>query len=72
MLGLDNILKRCVLYYEIQDVLWDCHSGVVGSHVGGKATAQKFLQAGLWWPCSSKMKMHMVDVATSIKKWEIH
>jgi hypothetical protein len=48
-LGLDNILRRCVLNHERQDILWECHSGVVGGHVGGKATAQKVLQDGLWW-----------------------
>jgi hypothetical protein len=48
-LGLDNILRRCVLNHERKDILWECHNGVVGGHVGGKATAQKVLQAGLWW-----------------------
>jgi hypothetical protein len=48
-LGLDSILRRCVLDHERQDILWECHSGVVGGHVGGKATAQKVLQDGLWW-----------------------
>jgi hypothetical protein len=48
-LGLDNILRRCVLNHERQDILWECHNGVAGGHVGGKATAQKVLQAGLWW-----------------------
>jgi hypothetical protein len=48
-LGLENILRRCVLNHERQDILWECHSGVAGGHVGGKATAQKVLQVGLWW-----------------------
>jgi hypothetical protein len=48
-LGLDNILRICVLAHEIQDILWECHSGFVGRHVGGKATTQKVLQARLWW-----------------------
>jgi hypothetical protein len=48
-LGLDSILRRCVLDQERQDTLWEFHSGVVGGHVGGKTTAQKFLQDGLWW-----------------------
>jgi hypothetical protein len=29
--------------------MWECHSGVAGGHVGGKATAQMVLQDGLWW-----------------------
>jgi hypothetical protein len=37
-LGLDSILRMCVLDHERQDILWECHSGFVGGHVGGKAT----------------------------------
>jgi hypothetical protein len=48
-LGLENILKRCVLSHERQDILWEFHSGVVGGHVGGKDIAHKVLQFGLWW-----------------------
>jgi hypothetical protein len=48
-LVLDIILRRCVLDHERQDILWEFHNEVVGGHVGGKATAQKVLQDGLWW-----------------------
>jgi hypothetical protein len=48
-LGLDIILRRCVLDHERQEILWECHNGVARVHVGGKATAQKVLQARLWW-----------------------
>jgi hypothetical protein len=48
-LGLDRILKRCALDDKIQDILWEFHNGVAGGHVRGKATAQKVLQARLWW-----------------------
>jgi hypothetical protein len=48
-LGLDSILRRCVLDHERQDILWECHSGVAGGHVGGKDIAQKVLQDGIWW-----------------------
>jgi hypothetical protein len=48
-LGLDNILRRCVLNHERKDILWEFHNRVVGGHVGGKETAQKVLQVGLWW-----------------------
>jgi hypothetical protein len=48
-LGLDSILKRCVLDHEIHDIMWECHNGVVRGHVGGKATTRKFLQARLRW-----------------------
>jgi hypothetical protein len=48
-LGLERILRRCVLDLERQDTLLECHGGVVGGHIGGKAIAQKVLQEGLWW-----------------------
>jgi hypothetical protein len=48
-LGLDSILGRCVLDHERQDILWECHNGVAGGHVGGKATVQKVLQDGFLW-----------------------
>ena len=49
-LGLDEVLRRCVLDHEREAVMWECHSGVAGGHVGAKPTARKVLQAGLWWP----------------------
>jgi hypothetical protein len=48
-LGLDNILRRCVLDHERQDILWECHSGIARGHVGGKEITQKVLLEGLWW-----------------------
>jgi hypothetical protein len=42
-LGLDNILKRCVIDHAILDILWECHSGVVGGHVQGKETTQNII-----------------------------
>jgi hypothetical protein len=48
-LGIENILRRCVLDHERQDILWEFHSRVVGGHVGGKATTHKVLQEGIWW-----------------------
>jgi hypothetical protein len=38
------------LDHERSDILWECHSGVVGGHVGGKDTTQNILQVDLWWP----------------------
>ena len=49
-LGLDRILRHCVLNHERPNILWECHSGVAGGHVRGKTTARNILQARLWWP----------------------
>jgi hypothetical protein len=48
-LGLDGILRRCVLDHERPTILWECHCRVSGEHVRGEALAQKILQARLWW-----------------------
>jgi hypothetical protein len=54
-LVLENILRRCILDHERPDILWECHSGVAGGHVGGKETSQKILQEIFWWPTMSNM-----------------
>jgi hypothetical protein len=48
-LGLDSILRICILDHERQDTLWECHNEVAGGHVGGKPPMQKVLQARIWW-----------------------
>lgn len=65
-LGCDQVLCRCALNHETQDVLWECHSGVVGFHVGRKATSRKVLQAGLWWP------MVLKDVKEYASSYEVY
>ena len=49
-MGLDEILRRCILEHERLMVLNEAHAGVVGGHYAGKTTVQKILQDGLWWP----------------------
>ena len=64
-MGLDEILQRCVLDHEREAILWECHNGVAGGHVGSKTTARKLLQAGLWWP------MVHVDNKAFVKKCDV-
>jgi transposase InsO family protein len=40
--------------HERPDILWECHSGVAGGHIGRKETARNILQEGLWWPTMFK------------------
>jgi hypothetical protein len=40
--------------HERPIILVEAHEGIVGGHYAGKATAQKILRAGLWWPTISK------------------
>jgi hypothetical protein len=59
------------LDHERQDILWEFHSGVAGGHVGGKAMAQKVLQAGLWWETlfkDAKAHARLCDVCQWVGK----
>jgi hypothetical protein len=49
-MGPDEILRRCVMEAERPLILVEVHEGIVGGHYVGKATMQKVLRAGLWWP----------------------
>jgi hypothetical protein len=49
-MGADNILRRCTLEHERPRILVESHEGIVRGHYAGKATAQKVLCMGLWWP----------------------
>ena len=53
-MGPDEILRRCVLEHENLLILDEAHFGAAGGHYAGKATAQKILTAGLWWPTVHK------------------
>jgi hypothetical protein len=49
-MGLDEILRRCVMESERPLILAESHEGIAGGHYAGKETVQKVLRAGLWWP----------------------
>ena len=53
-MGPDEILRRCVMESERPFILTKEHEGIAGGHYAGKAIAQKFLRAGLWWPTLHK------------------
>ena len=49
-MGNDEISRRYVPEFEQSSILPDAHGGATGGHYAGRATAQKILRAGLWWP----------------------
>jgi len=49
-MGTDEILQRYVLEDEQSIILTDTHGVTAGGHYVGRATAQKILCTGLWWP----------------------
>ena len=53
-LGSDEILRRYVLEHEQRRILEEAHVGITGGHYTRKATTQKVLTAGLWWPTVHK------------------
>jgi hypothetical protein len=53
-LGVDGILRRCVLEHESLVILEEVHEGIVGGYYAGRATTQNILCAGLWWPMLHK------------------
>jgi hypothetical protein len=53
-MGADNILRRYVLEHERPRVLVESHEGIIGGNYVGKATVQKVLHEGLWWPTIHK------------------
>ena len=46
----DGPLLRCVREQDQKYVLQQLHSGVCGSHTGGRSLAHRVLSAGYYWP----------------------
>jgi hypothetical protein len=49
-MGLDEILRRCVMETKRPLILAEAHEDIRGGHYAGRKIAQKVLRAGLWWP----------------------
>lgn len=65
-LGVDDILRRCVLDHEKVGIMEEAHSGPAGGHFHADTTTKKVLQAGLWWPKMNK------DIREFIRKCDIY
>ena len=48
-MGLDDILRRCVLDHESEQIMHEAHYGPAGGHFQADTTARKIQQSGLWW-----------------------
>ena len=48
-MGLDKILRRCVLDHEREKIMHEAHYGPVGGHFQADTIAKKIEQSGLWW-----------------------
>ena len=49
-MGLDNILRRCILEHERDNIMYEAHYGPAGGHFQADTTTNKIQQSGLWWP----------------------
>ena len=48
-MGLDDILRRCVLERERNNIMYEAYYGPAGGHFQADTTAKKIQQLGLWW-----------------------
>lgn len=46
--SIDQILKRCIPYEEVEDILKQCHSSEYVGHFGGNRIAVKLLQCSFY------------------------
>jgi hypothetical protein len=53
-LGVDGILRRCVLEHEMPMILIKSHEGIVGGNYAGKDMTHNILCVGIWWPTMYK------------------
>ena len=53
-MGLDDILRRCVLEHKRDNIMHEAHYGPTGGHFQADTTAKKIQQSGLWWPTLHK------------------
>jgi hypothetical protein len=70
-LGVDGILRHCVLEHEILMKLEEAHDGIAGGHYAGRETAQKILCTGIWWHTLHKYAKeycHSCDVCQRVGK----
>ena len=49
-MGLDDILKTCVLEHERNNIMYEAHYGLEKGHFQVDTAAKKIQQSGLWWP----------------------
>ena len=48
-MGLDDILRRCVLENERNNIMYEAHYGPAGGHFQANTPSKKIEQSGLWW-----------------------
>lgn len=67
-LGVDGILRRCILKHERDDIIKEAHEGTRGGHYVGKETTHKNMNARIWWPTIFKDTKEYYDVCDVCKR----
>jgi hypothetical protein len=70
-MGVDRILRICVLEHERPRILAEAHEVIAGIHYARKAIVQKLLHIGLWWPTIQRDAndyFHKCDVCQRVGK----
>ena len=49
-MGLDDILRRCVLEHEKDNMMYEAHYGLERGHFQADTTTKKIQQSEIWWP----------------------
>ena len=60
-MGLDEVLRWCVLEHERENIMYEAHYGLAGGHFRPDTTAKKIQQSGLWWPTLHKYCQNFVS-----------
>ena len=69
MQGVDWVVRRWILEYEVQKVIKSCHASPYGGHHGGEHTTHKVLQSGFFCPSLFKDLVAFVSVVINAKGW---
>jgi hypothetical protein len=67
-MGLDEILRRCVMESERPLILAKEHEGIIGGHYAWKETMKKVLRDSIWWPTLHKDAKETIEPAMYVKE----
>ena len=59
-MGLDDIVRRCVLEHERNNIMYKSYYRPAGGHFQVDTIVKKIQQSGLWWPTLYKYCKNIV------------
>jgi hypothetical protein len=67
-MGHDDILRRCSIEHEREEIINEAHAGPAGGHFQADTIARKILQEGLSWPNLHKYCWELVKKCDSYQR----